>query len=308
MGIGSFFASLFQKDNDSQKEIRELNIEPTQKERAAAAKAEDSQIKEKASSVLEKPASRGTEALDRGRRTVSDNDKSEAVHDIAAGNQRNVRQEERQAQARREYFQAKKDLYNYLNQTMRILYQADQEDSWEGLTGLEGPSENACNALADIKEELPESLWELMSPFLNEHNIASPSELRPAFISMLLPFYPAYSKEFGEFRYNTFLNRDALELFRRLTGRKFRLGYRNRYANGRCAFEWKGEQFRVYNKKGTLLCDAVFENGIIRDGYAVILEESTEGSEWTVLRKGSFKDGQFLDGALEYVYGKSIDL
>ena len=57
-----------------------------------------------------------------------------------------------------------------------------------------------------------------------------------------------------------------------------------------------------------MLCDAVFENGAVKDGYAVLPADENIDSDWTLLRKGTFKDGQFIDGALEYVYMKPVNL
>jgi hypothetical protein len=189
---------------------------------------------------------------------------------------------------------------------MRILYQADQEESWDSIPALESPSDSIKEVLDQIEKDLPENLWKLTLPFVEESNLLAPAGLKQAFYAMLLPFYPLYRSYFNEFKFNTFLNRDALELFRRLTGRKFRLGYRNRYAEGVNAFEWEGEAYRVYDRNGTLLCDAVFSDGSVKEGYAVLPEEKSDDPDWTLRRKGNFKNGHFLDGAVEYIYKRPI--
>ena len=183
---------------------------------------------------------------------------------------------------------------------------ASQEEGWDGIPAIAPPSDTIKGALDRIREELTDDLWLLASPYIEEGNLAAPAELKTAFYAMLLPFYPLYRSNFKEFRYNTFLNREALELFRRLTGRKFRLGYRNRYAKGPNAFEWEGDSYRVYDSKGELLCDGVFEDGKIRDGYAVLPAEAGDDPDWVIRRKGSFKDGLFTDGAVEYIYQKPV--
>jgi hypothetical protein len=46
----------------------------------------------------------------------------------------------------------------------------------------------------------------------------------------------------------------------------------------------------------------------VKDGYAVLPADENFDSDWTLLRKGTFKNGQFVDGALEYAYMKPVDL
>ncbi len=286
MGIGSFFSSLFQKKTEETGRIREMNIEPRQIKRSSEVPV--SPKPEKEDSVIEKtvPESSGEKLETKPADTDKGAEDSE----------------------KKQLYLAKKDLYRYLNQTMNTLYKADQSSSWDSLEPLEDPSGKALEAMDKIQEELPDSLWKLLAPFLEENSRKNPSGLKPAFLSMLLPFYPVFSDQFGQFRYNTFLNKNALELYRRLTGRKYRLGYRNRYSDGQTAFEWKGNRYKVYNDKGVLLCDAVFQDGKIRDGYALTEEQDSQDPDWMIVRKGYYTEGHFEEKACEYRYRKPIGL
>lgn len=298
MGIGSFFASLFQKEEDSRREIRELDIEPVKKVRPAD---------KKESSPAPAPAA----LSDKNRDGVVSRESLKEAAGEPAGKTPPLYKETPEALAasaeKKSYFQGKKELYYYLNQSMKTLYDADRQNDWDKLDPLDRPSDKAVAALDRLKEELPDKLYVLMSPFTDADNQEAPQGLKEAFLSMLLPFYPAYKDHFGEFRYNTFLNRDALELYRRLTGRKYRLGYHNRYASGQAAFEWKGERYKIYDDKGMLLCDAVFDNGTIKEGYAVVPGTAGDDPDWSVVRKGTFKDGTFTEDTVEYIYAVSID-
>lgn len=354
MGIGSFFASLFQKEGDDRKEIRKLDLAPEKTgstsedtERISISEKKETLSKEK-TLVTEKEAGdtntgrvrdRGDDGTGRFKEKVKDQKGPEVQEKMkgsrkdrpgrknAAPVKKNAQSkeygkadsglQEEQGQVKEAmtdpgrqeadgFKKAKKDLYQYLNQTLRILYQADQEESWETMGTLDSPSDSVKESLDRIKEELPENLWNMAAPFVDEKKLAAPADLKLDFYGMLLPFYPLYHSSFEDFKFNTFLNREALDLFRRLTGRKFRLGYRNRYPEGHNAFEWKGETYRVYDRKGYLLCDAVFCDGHVKDGYAVLPEESSQEGDWSVRRKGTFVDEQFMDGAVEYIFLKPI--
>ena len=318
MGIGSFFASLFQKEEDDRRKIRELDLAPEKIERtsADAATGLDSTKKEKTSKEQMSAPKKTEEDINAGGRTVNrpkdrpGKKQAQSGKKTAQGQETDLKiNSDRQKEQRQEadgLKKGKKDLYQYLNQTMRTLYQADQEDGWESLPALDPAADNITQILDKIREEIPESLMGLLLPFMDENNQAEPASLKPAFYAMLLPFYPMYKSYFEDFKFNTFLNREALDLFRRLTGRKFRLGYRNRYPEGHNAFEWKGETYKVYDRNGGLLCDAVFSDGSVKDGYAVLAEEESTDPAWAVRRKGVFVVGQFTDGAVEYIFKKSI--
>ena len=304
MGIGLLFSSLFKKEEDKGKKIRELDVEPVQMKSRTEPLTGAESVEPAKKEQSKAPESVQPEGFEKEQSKASERVRPEGFEKGQARDPEKVAA----ADEKKAYFQAKKDLYQYLNQWMKVLYQADRDDSWETVEVPDRMTKGAAESLERIKEELPANLRRLMEPFTEEANINAPAGLKQAFVSMLLPFYPAYKDQFGEFRYNTFLNRDALELFRRLTGRKFRPGFKNRYATGQPAFEWKGEQYRIYDKEGTLLCDAVFKDGVIYEGYAVVAGEGQEDGEWTVLRKGHYKEGIFTEDTVEYLYRKPIDI
>ena len=68
---------------------------------------------------------------------------------------------------------------------------------------------------------------------------------------MVLPFYPVYYDKLDGIRYTSLLNQTMLNLFHRLTGKKFRLGYKNRYNSGVTAYRWEGSRYQVYAEDGT---------------------------------------------------------
>ena len=286
MGIGSFFSSLFQKKTEDTGRIREMNIEPRQIKRSS--EVPESPKPEKEVPVIQETVSEPSGAKQETKPSGTDKEAEESE--------------------KKQYYLAKKELYQYLNQTMNALYKADQSNSWDSLKPLGEPSGKALEVLDKVQEELPDTLWKLLVPFLEEDSRREPAGLKPAFLSMLLPFYPVFSDQFGQFRYNTFLNKSALDLYRRLTGRKYRLGYRNRYPDGQTAFEWKGDRYKVYDDKGELLCDAVFQDGKIRDGYALTEEKDDQDPDWMIVRKGCYTEGQFTEKACEYRYRKPIGL
>ncbi len=313
MGIGSLFSSFLKKKEEDHQQVSELNLEPTRKERDKGNRQEVPQKAEPLSSRPEESGKDKAKAAVREEAPRAAAPKTTTVRE-ASGNDRKPKKQGKpaardgQSDEKKAWFQAKKDLYQYLNTAMKKLYQADQEDSWEKLSPFEGPSDKAAAVTGKVMEELPDREKELLMPFLDKELMQSPAGLKEAFYAMLLPFYGTYRHLFSEFRYNTFMNKDGLDLFRRLTGRKYRLGYRNRYASGQAAFEWKDDRYRVYDQKGTMLCDAVFKDGAIHEGYAVMAEEKADIGEWSVIRKGYYKEGSFTEDTIEYVYRRPVDI
>ena len=100
------------------------------------------------------------------------------------------------------------------------------------------------------------------------------------------------------------LNQTMLNLFHRLTGKKFRLGYKNRYNSGVTAYRWEGSRYQVYAEDGTRLCDAVFRDGKVWEGYACLPVEEQKDDDWELMQAGTFRDGVFVDGTLQYIYRK----
>lgn len=219
---------------------------------------------------------------------------------------------------------AKKELYQYLNQSIKKMYQFYRKDQWEKLTVLGAPSSSVNEQYVKILGTLPAHLKKLLEDYfacidlkgkpapegeeaaveIAPGTITDPAELKNVFLQMMLPFYPVYYKEVAELRHTSLLNQSTLELFHRLTGKKYRLGYKNRYGTGVTAFRWKKDAYQVYDRDGQLLCDAVFQNGKVWDGYAILKVDDYGEGEWDLYRKGMWKQGEFTDGTLQYIYKK----
>lgn len=229
-----------------------------------------------------------------------------------------------------EVIAAKKELYRYLNQVVKKMFQYYRRDNWDKLTRVGMPPEEVREHYRTIKETLPAKAVELLDAYAScidwkgdeEHapgRIMDQKKLEKVFLAMVLPFYPVYYKELDGIRYTSLLNQTMHNLFHRLTGRKFRMGYKNRYENGVSAYRWEGDRFQVYQEDGTMLCDAVFREGKVWEGYAVLPLESgvfsvkdggaeeEQAKEWEVVQKGYFHEGVFQDGALHYIYHKKIN-
>lgn len=121
---------------------------------------------------------------------------------------------------------------------------------------------------------------------------------------MVLPFYPVYYTYLDGIRYSSFLNQTVLNMFHRLTGKKFRMGYRNRYSTGVTAYRWEGEKYQVYDAGGRMLCDAIFREGMLWEGYGILPDDSYGEEDWDLIREGMFHEGVFTDGKMHYVYKK----
>lgn len=222
---------------------------------------------------------------------------------------------------------AKKELYQYLNQSIRKMYEFYRKDQWEKLTVLGVPSPAVREQYSKILETLPDYLKKLLEGYfacldLNGKpalegeeetetilpgTVKQPEELKHVFQQMMLPFYPVYYKEVAELRHTSLLNQSILELFHRLTGKKFRMGYKNRYGTGVTAFRWKKNAYQVYDREGMLLCNAVFQDGRVWDGYAVLKADDYGEEQWDLYRKGIWKQGEFTDGTLQYIYKKACN-
>ena len=133
-------------------------------------------------------------------------------------------------------------------------------------------------------------------------------KLRRVFLQFMIPFYPYYYKQLSEggLRHTALLHPATLRLFRQLSGKKFRQGYRNRYTTGVRAFEWDKNRYKVYQKDGKLLCDAIFDADGIVDGYGQKRYSDKEHPDWNIVEEGYWKEGVFQNGILRYEYKKSV--
>ena len=203
--------------------------------------------------------------------------------------------------------EAKKALYQYINQALKGMYGCCGRDDWGNYMAPAGCSELITSHYDEILNELPaaqrqlvEGLFGCISP---EGEISDREALKKHYLSMMLPFYPQYYKEMKGIRYTALLSQDTLELFRRLTGKRYRMGYRNRFENGVTAFEWKGNRFKVSNKKGQILCDAEFKDGQFWNGYAFVNVQGDD-EDWIIVQKKYYKDGKCIQGDVQYTYQK----
>ena len=215
---------------------------------------------------------------------------------------------------------AKKELYQYMNHAIRKMYQFYKKDQWDKLSWLEIPSEELRKRYTKILQVLSDSEKILLDDYFScldldgkpgeegqeemavkPGTVTDKEKLKRVFLQMMLPFYQLYYKELSELRHTALLGQDVLELFRHLTGKRLRMGYKNRYGTGVTAFRWHDDMFQVYDETGILLCDASFQSGKVWNGYAVIKEEYGE-EDWDLYRKGTWKDGKFVDGTLQYLY------
>lgn len=215
-----------------------------------------------------------------------------------------------------ELIAAKKELYQYLSQVIKKMFLHYRRGTWDAFTRVNIPSDAVMKQYDQIKQSLTPPSAQILDDFFacivleeNEEkkvgDICNPGLLKEVFLRMVLPFYPVYFDQLDGIRHTALLNQTVLNLFHRLTGKKFRLGYKNRYASGVIAYRWSGDKYQVYAQDGTLLCDAVFRNGRVWDGYArVPLEGEDAKDDWVMVQAGTFQEGAFKDGRLQYIYRK----
>ena len=187
--------------------------------------------------------------------------------------------------------------------------------SFHTFTRMSVPSESVQKHYDKIRQSLtPQSAVILDDLFAcidmegNEEKkpgeVRDPEKLKSVFVRMTLPFYPVYYDKLDGVRYTSLLNQTMLNLFHRLTGKKFRLGYKNRYPSGVTAYRWNGNRYQVYAQDGSMLCDAVFQDGKVWEGFARRPEEGPGEEDWELVRAGTFREGAFVDGTLQYIYRK----
>lgn len=166
---------------------------------------------------------------------------------------------------------AKKELYQYLTQVIKRMFMHYRRGSWDKLTRVNLPSEGVQKHYDKIRQSLTPQAARILDAFFACIDMKGSEEKKPGevqdgeklkevFLQMVLPFYPVYYDRLDGIRYTSLLNQTMLNLFHRLTGKKFRLGYKNRYNSGVTAYRWEGSRYQVYAEDGTRLCDAVFRD------------------------------------------------
>lgn len=210
---------------------------------------------------------------------------------------------------------AKKDLYQYLTQIIKRMFMHYRRGSWDKMTRINVPSNEVQKYYDKIKKSLTPQSVSILDDFFacidmegseesKPGEVKEPEALREVFQRMVLPFYPVYYDKLDGIRYTSLLNQTVLNLFHRLTGKKFRLGFKNRYHSGVTAYRWEGNRYQVYGEDGTMLCDAVFQDGNVWEGYARLPVEGQKDDDWELVQAGTFQEGVFVDGTLQYIYKK----
>ena len=226
-------------------------------------------------------------------------------------------EEEARKAARKAEIEAGKELYHYLNQSMKTMFHHYCKGDWDELKTLGSPELGDQAAAGRCIEKLSSGNRKIMNRFfscieVNENyegtgNVTDTDGLKKFFERMMLPFFPVYFKEFTNGpRYISFLNQKILKVYTQLSGKRFRLGYKNRYPNGQVAFEWTDDIYRVFRFDGKKLCEASFADGNVRNGYALI--KQSEDPDWTVYLSGEWKDGVLIKEDTQYRYKNNIGL
>lgn len=134
--------------------------------------------------------------------------------------------------------------------------------------------------------------------------VEDPAALKEAYLQEMMPFYRYYHQQFseGRVRYSSLLSQHMLAVYRKLAGKRFRVGHQNKHNTGVVSFTWDKDRYCVYDKNGVLLCNASFKDGKFYEGYALLPGENEEGSDWSVTRAGEFHEGVFEEKTIRYDY------
>ena len=226
-------------------------------------------------------------------------------------------EEEARRAARKAEIEAGKEIYHYLNQSIKTMFYHYRTQKWSELTSLGAMELKDHEAARRCVDKLSQNSRSLVEEFFacldmdqtyhGEGQIKDSQALKAVFEEMMLPFFPVYSQEFTSGpRYISFLNQRILKVFTQLSGKKFRLGYKNRYQNGQIAFEWTEDVYRVYRADGTRLCEASFADGRVKDGYAILRDQAASSQDWEVSSRGQWSDGLLQKEDQTYLYKKPV--
>ena len=210
-------------------------------------------------------------------------------------------------------------LYRYINHGLQMLYTIHNEEKWDSLYTLGEISPELYKEKEGIIESLPSFAGVLLTEYFScidfkkEEGkyvgyVKDVQRLKKVFLQFMMPFYPYYYKQLSEggLRYTALLHPNTLRLFQYLTGKKFRPGYHNRYTTGVRAFEWNKNRYKVYQKDGKLLCDAIFGTDGIIDGYGQKRKEDKKHPEWEIIEEGKWESGIFQSKTLRYEYKRVV--
>ena len=276
-------------------------------------------MEEKEAETFVRP--RGTETVTEERKDIAEDKKSEDTLN------KEVHRKEREVQSvaqidLKEKNKQKEALYQYINRELQILFCAYNKEEWDKLCILGAISETLYKEKAGIIEGLPSFTGKMLQDYFscidfqaNEEGkligyVKDKAKLKEVFLHFMMPFYPQYYRQLSEggLRHTALLHPNTLRLFQQLTGKKFRPGYRNRYTTGVRAFEWDKDRYKVYQKDGKLLCDAIFGADGIVEGYGQKEHSDEKHPDWNIVEEGTWKDGVFQGGILRYEYKKSVNL
>lgn len=201
-----------------------------------------------------------------------------------------------------------KKVYYWLNAAVKQMFYYYRNEKWNELTELDVLESGSNISLDTVKASLGEREKALFDRILQcvsmeDGSVKDQEALKAVFFDMVMPFYPVYYYIFGnDIRYTAFLNKNVLNMFHQLSGKKFRLGYRNRYASGVTAFAWEGDQYKVFRKDGSMVCDAVFKDHVLYHGFGTTRLAELSDGEWEVEKTGTWNQGSFVDGTVHYLY------
>ncbi len=318
------YVALKNQRSGDRSEVKEMKMEPKEKklshrEETASAADRESAEKQEMSKTPEKISDAKTPAVNSAHRAVeqkADIDVGEKASDQhnEAANESVSEEDSVDAQEKA----ALKVLYQYVNKNMKQMYECYETDSFDAYTDMFLPEEDLSEMLEKVSGRLSEESAALIRELRAYAEITDTEDGKTARITdqeglcrwferQMLPFYPMYHQTFaGKFRYTTFADRPILKLLHQLTGRKYRLGFHNRYKSGESAFTYHQGYYRVYDENGHMLCDACFAEGKIKKGYGRVNKPELSGEDWKVSQEGYFEDGEFQSGAIRYDYQKPV--
>lgn len=232
--------------------------------------------------------------------------------------QRRIKEEEEARKAAKlAEIEAGKELYHYLNQSIKTMFYHYRTEQWDKLSSLgkieledREAARRCVDKLSNGNKKMVEGFFSCIdfdNLFHGEGNVTKAEELVRLFEEMMLPFFPVYYKEFSSGpRYISFLNQQILKVFTQLSGKKFRLGYKNRYQNGQIAFEWADDIYTVFRADGKKLCEASFADGRVKDGFAILKDEKASEENWDIYQIGQWEDGSLVKEDTVYHYNLKI--
>jgi len=212
-----------------------------------------------------------------------------------------------------------RDLYRFMNQALKTMHFAYSKGQFDEIKDLGKIPDRAVSeydsSLKSLSEDCAAYLALLRSLIMLRKeedavyaDIADRESLKKEFLQAMLPFYAAYAGKLydGKVKYSSLIGSDMLKLFHELTGKRFSVGFHRRHESGINAFEWENDRYKVFDRKGHMLCDATFKDGHIENGYGEKTRRDPDHEEWNLVEAGQWKEGVFTGGSIRYEYIKKI--